>query len=165
VTDGITVVTPDDNFEMGMDDLRPQVFLGGGITGCPDWQRVAAYRLNDMGANAILFNPRRAVWPGVGSDGPETREQIAWEVAKFRRSNVVSFWFPQETLCPITLMELGFQLAGRGVLVVGCHRDYQRRFDVESQVEEYRPDLTVAVGFDEYLTKLKGEIDGFVGYF
>jgi hypothetical protein len=49
-------------------------------------------------------------------------------------ADLISFWFPRETLCPITLYELG-KWHGKAdkPIVVGMHPDYPRRIDVEEQ--------------------------------
>src|SRR5882724_7144555 len=88
----------------------PSVFLAGGITGCPGWQDHAASRLGDL--PLAVLNPRRADFP---IDDPSAAEaQIAWEHRHLRRAAAALFWFPSETLCPITLYELGaFSTTGK----------------------------------------------------
>lgn len=64
-----------------------------------------------------------------------SREQIRWEFYALRMAKVNLFWFPCETLCPITLFELGAAIPRLhpGALMVGTHPDYQRRFDIIEQ--------------------------------
>ena len=113
------------------------IFLAGGISGTPPWQDVAVAALRDT-AFAVL-NPRRDDFNVM--DPAVAREQIAWEFKHLARATDILFWFPKETLCPITLYELGYWLAtarqrlGNGPrLFVGCDPEYKRRFDVEVQV-------------------------------
>src|SRR6478736_102537 len=80
---------------------RSDVFLGGGISGCPDWQSSVIYLLTDT--PGVLLNPRRKGEFTEDIAG----EQIEWEYKALRTADTVFFWFPQETLCPITLFELG----------------------------------------------------------
>lgn len=128
----------------------PSLFLAGGITGCPDWQADMVSRLGDL--DIALINPRRANFP---IDDPNAaRQQIEWEHRGLGMADAISFWFPCETLCPITLYELGawtarssMSLARMGVtgwapqkpIFVGVHPDYKRRLDVEIQTELAKP--------------------------
>lgn len=117
------------------------VFLAGGITDCPDWQAdvIKAFDKHLHRLPVVLLNPRRANFPM--HDPNASREQIEWEFDQLQRVDVVMFWFPKETLCPISLYELGFQLGKRYVkegiaypeLVVGTHPDYARKADVAIQ--------------------------------
>lgn len=112
---------------------NPDVFIAGGISNCPDWQQ----RFIDGFSNTdyILANPRQP--QGMLSDSVEAQEQIAWEFDALRRSRITAFWFPQETLCPITLFELGAALGEKRRVVIATHPGYGRRFDVIEQVKHY----------------------------
>lgn len=120
---------------------RIDLFLAGGISGCPNWQTEAATLL--QGAPGIAVNPRRI--GDLAWDGAEAREQIAWEHAALQRAHAVLFWFPCETLCPITLLELGAAMyrTPSPALFVGTHPDYQRRFDVVQQLNLQRKEVAV----------------------
>jgi hypothetical protein len=137
------IITPDNDVNgpplMG---VVPVVFLAGGITGCPDWQTELIDLIEpelDPNQPYILANPRRLVWD-MNSD---SNDQIAWEYMWLDRADIISFWFPHETLCPITLYELADvtrrvmidqdSQGDRLELVVGAHSDYQRRYDIEKQ--------------------------------
>lgn len=117
------------------------LFLGGGISGCPNWQADAVnhLRMTDL----VIYNPRRDNFDIT--DPKITTEQINWEHKYLKLSNIVCFWFPKETLCPITLFELGKELLRRNVsnLFVGCHPDYQRIIDVEVQVNLEHPHIKI----------------------
>lgn len=60
-----------------------------------------------------------------------------------RDADAILFWFPCETLCPITLYELGAWSMSDKPLFVGVHPAYQRRQDVEIQTRLARPDVAV----------------------
>ena len=87
-----------------------------------------------------LINPRRKgqfeTWGDIAA------EQIAWEHDALIRCDAVLFWFPKDTLCPITLFELGKQLAYVGQehvvrpLIIGWDPEYARAFDLEQQILE-----------------------------
>lgn len=131
------------------------LFLGGGITNCPDWQEAAIHRLGHM--DIEILNPRRANFP-MG-DPAASEIQIKWEHKMLRRAHLMCFWFPKETLCPITLYELGYWSSRRlDRIVVGVHRDYQRKVDVKIQTQLLDPSYPVYEGFDEFMHGLEVKI-------
>jgi len=115
------------------------VFVAGGISGCPDWQKnfIDLFRDEDI----VLLNPRRAVYSDDTVQA--AKEQIEWEHRHLRQAQAVSFWFPAETLCPITLFELGAWLMTDKPVFIGVHPDYKRRLDVETQAELARPGIKI----------------------
>jgi Nucleoside 2-deoxyribosyltransferase like len=117
----------------------PSLFLAGGITNCPDWQHTAVLGLG--GLPITLLNPRRPDFP-MGD--PEAGIiQIEWEFMALGWADAVLFWFPEETLCPITLYELGAQNMGDKPLFVGTHPDYERKLDVAVQTRLARPGVEI----------------------
>ena len=127
------------------------LFLAGGITGCPDWQR----ELTDLLKNEdiVLLNPRRAKFPMHDKDA--AREQIEWEYRHFCETAAVSFWFPKETLCPITLYELGVQMIKNKPLFVGVHPEYERKVDIEIQTQLKRPEIEIVYDLNALSHKIK----------
>lgn len=129
---------------------RPSVFLAGGISGCPDWQREAValfttYAQMDHGMTEplVTLNPRR---PSFTLDNPmAASEQVAWEHNHLMRADVVLFWFPAsgDIPQPIALYELGRYAALDKPIVVGCDPGYARRVDVQLQMRHARTDLRV----------------------
>jgi hypothetical protein len=117
----------------------PSLFLAGGITACHDWQADVVRRLSDL--PLLVLNPRRARFPM--DDPAAATVQIEWEHRHLRWATAVLFWFPCETLCPITLYELGAWSMTAKPLFVGTHPDYGRRRDVEVQTRLARPEVEV----------------------
>jgi hypothetical protein len=115
------------------------LFLGGGISNCLDWQSIMKGLLED--AALTLINPRRSDFDV--RDASMTEEQIAWEHEMLREATAIMFWFPDETLCPITLYELGAWSMTQKPLFVGTHPDYQRKVDVIYQTRLVRPEIVV----------------------
>ena len=115
------------------------VFLAGGISGCPDWQKELVDKLRDT--DLIIYNPRQAHFP-MGDKEAGLR-QIKWEAHYLEKPSCIIFWFPMETICPIVLFELGSWSMTEKPIFVGCHPDYSRRFDVETQLVIRRPDVKV----------------------
>jgi hypothetical protein len=139
----MTVITaPEPVAEPNLDGL----FIAGGISGCPDWQSVITRDLEAAGVPVPMYNPRRAVY----STAPGVAEvQIAWEFDALNKSSAVIFWFPEETLCPITLFELGrFSHQKDTQLFVGTHPNYQRKLDVVTQLQLARPEIAVVESLD-----------------
>ncbi len=128
------------------------VFLAGGITGCEEWQSAMVALLEDT--DLVLLNPRRANFP---MDDPNAaHEQIVWEWKHLTKANAIIFWFPPQTLCPITLYELGrTTLASGHKLLVGVHPDYQRKLDIEVQLGLSRPDVKIVYSLEDLAMQVK----------
>lgn len=120
------------------------LFLAGGITGCPNWQKEMIEKLKDL--PLVLFNPRRASFPIEDKD--TARAQIEWEHIHLRKATAIAFWFPCETLNPIVLYELGAWSMTNKPLFVGVHPDYQRVQDVSIQTALARPDVPIVTGLE-----------------
>jgi hypothetical protein len=121
------------------------VFLAGGITDAENWQSRLTALLG--GIDATIFNPRRASFPA--NDPIESARQIEWEFRHLANTDLVAFWFPRETLCPIALFELGICAARKRPLIVGAHPAYGRRFDLENQLRLRRPEVTIARSIEQ----------------
>lgn len=112
------------------------IFLAGGITGCPDWQSYVIDELKKLNVsdNHTIFNPRRPEY-GDLLDEKLAEEQITWEFDKLKFAKTIVFWFPKETLCPITLYELGRWVASDKLVMIGVHPEYKRKLDIEIQTK------------------------------
>lgn len=146
------------------------IFLAGGISNCPDWQSEVIQMLNSrpnpVNWNNVplydiykILNPRRANFDVSKED--ESVKQIEWEYKALARSSKVVFWFPEETLCPITLLELGKELARRGRfernsrnLHIGCHPNYKRKLDVKIQTRLAIPSVKVHESLQDVIDSL-----------
>jgi hypothetical protein len=110
---------------------QPSVFLAGGITGCPNWQREVAREL--ITTNYAVLNPRRESFPAGHPEAIE--QQIRWEFDHLRKADLIAFWFCKETLQPITLFELGAWSRGTNpAVLVGVEPGYPREMDVHIQM-------------------------------
>lgn len=121
-------------------DLRNDcLFLAGGISGCGDWQTEMKNLLKSQ-KNLVVVNPRR-----INFDKTKISdlEQISWERIHLTNCNLISFWFPEETVCPITLFDLGYCVSyqeshpwplGGMKVFYGCHPNYSRISDVKTQI-------------------------------
>ena len=130
--------------------IGESVFLAGGITGCRDWRAEVVAQL--MNSNLTLFNPLR---PNFPIDDPSASVfQIQWEHEYLRKATAILFWFPAETLCPITLYELGAWSMTTKPLFVGVHPDYARIADVELQTRLVRPDVEIVYSVQALVAQL-----------
>lgn len=110
------------------------LFLAGGITNCPDWQEATGIVLAD---DYAVFNPRRRFFDV--DDPTVENDQIEWEHHYLHKADIILFWFPKETLCPITLFELGCFLNTPKTLIIGVEPGYLRSRDIDIQVGLARP--------------------------
>jgi hypothetical protein len=127
------------------------VFLAGGISGCHNWQNEMVGKLSKF-PNLTIINPRRETFDI--NDQEQTEFQIQWEYEHLVMSDIVSFWFPKETMCPITLYELGWVSALNKKMVIGVDRNYQRREDVIIQTRLRRPEITVVDSIDDLVLEI-----------
>lgn len=127
-----------------------RVFVGGGISNCPNWQADIIQMLGVVDDGLILVNPRREQFDT--SDASATEAQIEWEYQHLHQASAVVFWFPKETLCPITLYELGSAGARGAKIFVGCHPEYARRVDVVKQLALARPGVVVRDTLEQVAT-------------
>lgn len=119
---------------------KTMVFMAGGISNCPDWQDYAARQLQTLDDDLVLINPRRHGFDITNEN--MTKDQIRWEHDALHKADAIMFWFPCETVCPITLFELGVH-AGKVPLFVGTHPEYTRRLDVIEQLSLIDPTIRV----------------------
>jgi len=120
--------------------------------------------------NVTIYNPRRN---NFDINNPKvSEEQIKWEHKYLHDSNIIVFYFAQETLCPITLFELGAALE-RNIyttykqdIIVYCEPEYSRKFDVELQTKlAMKNARELSEGFwttDDYFVSLHVNYDDFV---
>jgi hypothetical protein len=127
------------------------LFLAGGITDCPDWQNETLRTVKSFPITVV--NPRRKSFDV--SDPKESEKQIVWEHQRLRQATEILFWFPKETICPITLFEYGGALERNQKLFVGCHRDYSRKNDliIQSGLSKFKT-LTVHKTFGDLMDDL-----------
>ena len=129
----------------------PSVFFAGGISNCPDWQSDLADLLAEE--NVTAFNPRRPDFPM--NDPSASDAQIKWEHRYLKHATAVSFWFPKETVCPITLYELGTYTYKDTPVFVGVHPDYERDVELLALMRVHSPHLKVVRSLDELSDQIK----------
>src|SRR5438046_7969712 len=110
-----------------------KIFLAGGISNCLNWQSLFTYVLEPQPDTLVLINPRRDE-DIDRTDRVVSEEQISWEYVRLRQANEIVFWFPDSSVCPIALFELGGALERNQRVYVGCSTKYDRIVDLEIQI-------------------------------
>lgn len=134
------------------DPNRRTLFLAGGITNCENWQKTVPSVMADT--DLTLLNPRRGEFER--NNPVMEQEQIEWEHQRLLEAGAHLFWFCEETLCPITLFELGkvIGLFPSKPLFVGTHANYERKRDIRIQMLLIRPEIEVVHSLDRLLSQV-----------
>ncbi len=135
-------------------NLEPTLFLAGGISNCPDWQSELTAKLERT--NWTILNPRRNDFDA--GDSRLAESQIEWEYRHLRLASAIAFWFPPQTLCPITLFELGAWSMTDKPIFVGVDPNYQRLLDVKIQTKLARPEVVILESLTDLASALLGGI-------
>jgi len=139
------IEAPNEYFPEDVDERS--IFLAGGISACENWQANIRELFKSSVPELSLINPRRKHFDVA--DKSVAEKQIVWEHNHLRKASAVLFWFCKETLCPITLYELGAMSMLKNVIFVGCHPEYQRKEDVIIQTKLVLPDVKVVFSIEE----------------
>ena len=138
------VITAPEPLDIKNDEVA--VFLAGGITNCPNWQKeVIKLVQQSLGRypNLVLLNPRRDNFPI--NDPNAAEEQIVWEFRALERCTVFSMFFSDgDSDQPICMYELGRNIVRMQMkyptdwydrLIISVCADYNRYQDVFIQTE------------------------------
>ena len=100
-----------------------------------------------------IINPRRKYFDVKNKNA--SAEQIKWEFGMLWKADIIPFWFPKETLCPITLYELGSHLSRLNMndiaampihvpkIGIGTEKGYARADDVWLQSRLIAPEVEI----------------------
>lgn len=138
---------------------EPTLFLAGGITNCPDWQKEIIEYLKDD--DVTIFNPRRDNFSI--NDPNESYNQIMWEYKAIQTASIFSMWFcNSKSDQPICMYELGKELQRRNEyrsmrknIVIGIEKGYRRENDVRIQSKLVIDEITIVDDFDDYLERIQ----------
>jgi len=142
-----------------------KLFLAGGITNCPNWQKEIIDRLEytvnvytkHMLEEVTVFNPRRENFPIENPNA--SKEQISWEFYKLRESDIIVFWFSRGSLNPIVLLELGLHgISQPREIVIGVDPEYERISDVEIQTKLAKPTQEICYNLDSFYKQITDKI-------
>jgi hypothetical protein len=137
-----------------------KLFLGGGISNCPNWQDDISNRIKNSEnlkkfngyLNLIVYNPRCKTLP-------EEVPQVIWEFNNLEKSDIICFWFSRGSVNPITLFEYGSHFKNKKkTIIVGCDPLYERKTNVIIQTKLAMPNLKVILDFDEFYNDIETSI-------
>ena len=125
--------------EYKLQDGEISVFLAGGITNCPEWQKDIITRLEGLSTeNLVVFNPRRDNFPI--DDPTAAYKQIDWEFRQLEKVDIFSMYFSSGISDqPICMYELGrnivkiqmrFPKDWENRIIVSVEDGYKRKQDV-----------------------------------
>lgn len=141
-----------------------KVFLAGSIEmgKAIDWQTAVSDHmksLSSLGGFISIFNPRRDFWDlswEQSENNPEFRNQVNWELNKLEESDIIFLNFVEDTMSPISLLELG-HFASSGKLIVCAPKEFYRRGNVEIVCS--RMGIPLFENFDTALASLTSRIE------
>lgn len=129
-----------------LDNIRKDdlvVFLGGSIEmgTAKLWQDEVTEHLSNIDHLTIL-NPRRDSWDSSWKQDPtpgtQFHEQVSWELNGQDLSNIIVYYFDENTKSPITLLELGLYAATKNKLImIYCPTNFWRYGNVKFICERY----------------------------
>ena len=138
------IITAPEPLNIRDDDVV--VFLAGGITNCPNWQKEVIDLLQrsvSRYSNLVILNPRRDNFPIDDPNAAE--EQITWEFNALERCTVFSMYFSDgNSDQPICMYELGrnivrmqmkYPIDWQDRLIISTSYGYKRYSDVLIQTE------------------------------
>jgi len=175
------LITAPTAYEVGSNEV---LFLAGGITNCPDWQKEFFSSIENL-PNLDVLNPRREVWDA--KDLTAREGQIMWEHQGLQRCSMISFWFCKETIQPTALLEFGRWSAlvtpyittdlehlpryhteirdryavglnliqERKRIFVGIHPEYEKRKDIEIQLELERSGHSISYTLEDLSAQIQ----------
>lgn len=106
------------------------VFLGGSIEmgTAEQWQDIIVQAFKDV-PNVVFLNPRRDDWDSTWTQDPtpgtQFHEQVTWEMDAQEFSDILIYYFADDTKSPITLLELG-AYGGGDQTIVRCTPKFWR---------------------------------------
>jgi len=140
------------------DTYGHKIFLAGGISNCPDWQSEMINQITQRTTNVLLINPRDPNF-NPKATAQDVANQVEWEYHYINDvSDLLLFWFPKETVCPITLYELGKATQTHQNIIVGADPSYPRHSTLVAQLKLERPDIKIHNSLEEVVEAIVEQI-------
>lgn len=129
----IQIIKPNSEEQVTKNQLS--IFLAGSIEmgKAEDWQKVLTSKLETLGKDLTVFNPRRDDWDSSWTQeqsNPQFNQQVNWELNRLDECTIIFMYFSPETQSPISLLELG-RYSGAKEMIVCCPRNFWRSGNVE----------------------------------
>lgn len=120
------------------------VFLGGSIEmgQAKPWQKhvidsIKSYDLHEDDVlrmyDVVFYNPRRDDWDSSWQNSKYDKkfnEQVTWEILQQENADINVYFFAENTISPITLLEFGY-FANKPNVIVAADEQYCRKGNVE----------------------------------
>jgi hypothetical protein len=127
------------------DATGPTIFLAGSIEmgKAGPWQAELTETLSDL--PIVVYNPRRedwnSEWTQTESFGP-FNQQVKWEMDHLDKADIIALYFQENTLSPISLLELGLHAKDSpSKLIVCCPDKFWRSGNVHIVCTKYKLEL------------------------
>lgn len=138
------------------DDIH-SVFLAGTIDmgASLDWQSKVTTMAAMWPQTVHFLNPRRADWDSSwvqNINDTNFRGQVEWELDHIQSADIVAMHFEEDSLSPVTLLELGLAAACSKTVVVSCPPKFWRRGNVQIVCDRY--DIPLHNNLDGMLSEL-----------
>jgi hypothetical protein len=143
-----TIYTAPEKYDLSLNTCV-SFFLAGTIDNGNsfDWQSKLISDLAQSRKDHVIFNPRRLDWnPDAGVD--ELKEQINWELDALEDSSIIVMYFADDSLSPISLLELGL-FANTHDIIVYCSDKFWRKTNVD--VVCHRMKIPVYETYEDFL--------------
>jgi hypothetical protein len=129
----IQVIKPNSDTQIELGKIS--LFAAGSIEmgKAEDWQKVLTSKLEALGKDLTVYNPRRDDWDSSWTQEQSNLQfnhQVNWELNKLDQCDIIFMYFSPETQSPISLLELG-RYAGNKDMVVCCPNGFWRKGNVE----------------------------------
>lgn len=138
------------------------IFLGGSIDmgAAENWQQKVINHFDNLEYDNVLFyNPRRKDWDSTWLQHPSNSqfsEQVNWEMDKQEKCNIKLYYFADNSVSPITLLELGKYANEYGNTIVYCSDKYFRYGNVAMFCDRYRISHTET--FEDFILTIEKKI-------
>ncbi len=131
-----------------------RVYLNGGISRFPQWQRDLSDSLANE--NIVIVDPRQRRVDRTKLSGGEVRELARTNHKKLLESEAFCIWFPEESKSPASLYELGVLASmPERPLFVGADPNYFRLRDVVIQTSLVRPEVKVVTSLSDLAEQVR----------
>lgn len=130
---------------------RESFFLCGSIIG-EEWRDQIVESLKNFDVD--IYNPKRLSWKEALE-----KDQVIWENSYLGRSNVIVFWFSEESVCPISLFELGVHLFSNKVLYVGFSPKYQKLINLQTQLKLINPNMILYNSLENLISSIQKDFE------
>lgn len=142
-------------------DPYQSIFLGGSIEmgNAIDWQSefIEKAKSTKLGKSKVynwnILNPRRDDWDNSWTqsiENPQFFQQVEWELTYLERCHYRVFYFAENTLSPITLLELGTHRQNN--IYVCADPKYLRIGNIEIYCNKYN--IPLYSSLDEIISKI-----------